>query len=122
MKFNINPNHPYCFVHTVRPSKQKSANGLQYQNLRLFIDIYSDDVAERKKHLQAIDRVVYQTHESYPVPVMVQQNWRDCFRLDLKNWGVFWVQATLIFKDESKPPIQLIRLLSLGDAEPIPSE
>lgn len=117
--YTINPHHPYCLVHTVRPSRRTISSGDPYHNVRIYLDVYSNEESERRDYLKSVDRVVYQLHECFPFPVMVQQNWADCFRLDLAIWGEFWIQATVFFKDSSRQPIQLIRLLTLGDAEPI---
>ena len=90
--------------------------------VRIFVTLYENDVEKRKQLLQEIDQVVYQLHPSNPMPVLVQQNWREYFRLEMSNWGEFWIRATIIFKDRNRPPIQMIRHLNLEDPEPIPED
>jgi len=118
----INPHHPYILDHTVIPTKQRDDQGRPRFDVRLFVAIYHNDLNERKRLLQEIDRVVYQLHESNPIPVLVQQNWQEYFRVDMNNWGEFWVRATVIFKNKNRRPIQMIRHLNLEDPDPLPDD
>jgi|SRR5579885_278732 len=109
----INPAHPYLLCHVAKPSNYED-----YYNVQLFVDVYIREVTTStyERYLKKIDRVVYQLHESFAVPVVAMQNWRENFLYEMFVWGCFWVRATVWFKDKNKAPITLDRYINLGVA------
>ena len=105
---HINAAHPYIFLHAAAPSP---IEGLY--DVRLFIDVYENDGSRYAGALAAVDRVVYQLHRTFVIPVVPMQNWRQRFALDTRVWGEFWAQATLYFADGAKSPISLQRYIRL---------
>ncbi len=104
----LNPGHPYLLCHAWDPVP----DGEVY-SARLYIDVYEDEEAERKKLLKAIDRVVYQLHKSFIIPVVPMQNWEEHFVLEIRIYGEFWVRSTIYLKDQERSPIQLTRYINL---------
>ena len=107
----INPSHPYLLSHVEKPSAIEG-----FYNVKLYVDLYLTDVTEStyERYLKRIDRVVYQLHESFIVPVIPMQNWKENFLLEMHIMGGFWVRATIWFKDKNKDPVMLDRFINLG--------
>lgn len=107
----INPNHPYLFCHMARPSRYPG-----FYDVQLFIDNYNDDIQQKDEYIalfQAIDKVVYQLHETFVLPVIPMQNWRQNFLLELRVWGEFWARANIVFRDPKLPTLRLDRYVNL---------
>jgi hypothetical protein len=111
----INPSHPFLFCHFSKLIDQSSSYEKQIYEIKLYIDLwYDEDSEEYKKSIASIDRVVYQLHETFPVPVIPMQNWRENWLLKIYVWGEFWVRATVWFKDSSLPPVVLLRYINIS--------
>ena len=105
----VNPGHPFALSHRWNPVPQ----GDIYR-AELFVDVHEDDSLKRRRLLGSVNRVVYQLHNSFVVPVVVMQNSDECFVIDLSVWGDFWARATLYFSNEKRAPIQLLRYVNVA--------
>jgi hypothetical protein len=105
---HINPSHPYLFSHLAR----RSATAGRY-DLTMFIDIFEHDDEVYRARFAEIERVVYQLHSDFPVPIVAMQNWRERFQLKANVWGEFWGRATIYFKKARRRPIVVDRYISL---------
>jgi hypothetical protein len=101
----INPAHPFIFSHLAKPSPRRDG----YYEAHLFIDHYDEDYAV----FETIEKVVYQLHETFIMPVLPMQNWRENFSVRLFVWGEFWARATIYFKDHNIKPIILDRYINV---------
>jgi hypothetical protein len=110
---DINSQHPFILCHQVSASRIPDLS-----NVALYIDVYENDPREERRILTSIDRVIYQLHRSFPTPVTAMQNWWEHFRIDLRVWGEFWVQATILFKDRRQPAV-LKRFINLELPPPL---
>jgi len=107
----INPCHPYIFCHMAKPSRFTG-----FYNVQLFIDNYNDEIEKKEQYIasfKAIDKVVYQLHETFVLPVVPMQNWRQNFLLELHVWGEFWARANIVFRDPKLPTLRLDRYVNL---------
>lgn len=104
----INPTHPFMLCHLAKPSRIE-----HHYDVQLFIDLYEKDEAMYQHVMQSVDIVIYQLHESFRLPVVPMQNWRENFRLELRAWGEFWARATLFLKDGSSSPISMLRYINI---------
>lgn len=114
----VNSSHPYMLCHVNQPSDRFPGffgygRERTYHHIRLYIDLYTEEIGDRKELLQAVDRVVYQLHETFLIPVVPMQNWEECFVFDCWGWGEFWVRATIQFRDKASPPYHLTRFINL---------
>src|SRR4029077_8910857 len=84
--------HPYVLCHILHsrnPIIKLPPPEDSYYRVRLYIDLYENEDDERRRLLQAIDRVVYQLHKSFMIPVVPMQNWEDYFGYSLLAYGEF---------------------------------
>ncbi len=114
----INPGHPYILCHISRLwgglTKLLALDPTRsFYSVRLFIDVYTEEEEERRELFRVVDRVVYQFHESFTVPVVPMQNWEECFVYDCLIWGEIWFRATIYFKDPTISQIHLVRYINL---------
>lgn len=110
---DINSKHPFALCHVMSASRIPDMS-----DVTLYIDVYENNSRKRKQLLRSIDRVIYQLHKSFATPVTTMQNWWEYFRIDLRVWGEFWVQATILFK-ERRPPAILKRFINVTAPPPL---
>jgi len=69
----VNPAHPFVLCHVARPTKIE-----KFEEITLYVDLYYEEGTEEyEKTIASVDRVVYQLHKTFPVPVIPMQNWRN---------------------------------------------
>jgi hypothetical protein len=111
---DVNPAFPFLLCHLV------GRRFGEHHQVTIYLDLHEENPALHASILQSVDRVVYQLHESFVVPVVPMQNWREHFELSLRAWGEFWIQATVHFSDASRRPVTLLRYVNLpGLPDPI---
>lgn len=110
----INPSHPYMLCHTWH-----RLSGGKWYEVQMYLDVYEDDPPERRRLIQAVERVVYQVHKSFIIPVVPMQNWEDNFLFEATVWGEFWVRGTIFFRDSAREPVSLLRYINLLPLEDI---
>jgi len=104
----INPAHPYVFCHLAA----RSAVEGRY-DIKIFIDVVDNNEKRYRAAFAAIDRVVYQLHPSFDLPVAAMQNWRQGFMIRPNVYGEFWARATIYFKQPRRAPIVLDRYINV---------
>lgn len=112
---SIIPGHPFLLCHLTKPSARSvhdERSSTPYYDVQLFLDLYEDDPSKYDRLIQSVDKVIYRLHDTFIIPVVAMQNWRENFLLEISVWGEFWVRGTVFFRDNTKGPLQLYRYVN----------
>ena len=95
----------YYLVHKARRDRSLDRGDARYYRIGVYLD--SDEPAD----LEAVTKVVYHLHPTFPNPDRVVSDADTSFRMDTSAWGEFNMTADVHLKG-AKDPIHLQRYLN----------
>ena len=88
-----------------------SEGSTHYWNWSLFV------VCSGKDSLEEIKYVEYHLHPTFENSVVRRRSAKKSFALDSAGWGIFEVEAYVVFKDTDRKIVKLKHMLHFEDGE-----